>query len=254
MFLFIIAAPCFAQIEWVNNENFSFVLSPCLQLDFITFNNVVDLDSHNKDDHSRYFGVDYSLGLDFNFKKPDHEFYFKLERNGIYDYDAPVFIYKTLTTPGYTRIKAYRNEEFLPQLEEFWYDLPLKIFSARFKTGLFNYEVGKGYAAGTGSFENYGAMIYRRQDNFSWRFFYFRPELVYKNRLGPKVEAEKEEGIDYEPNAANFFAADATFNLGEHKLQPFISVLSDYTHQAKRTNLFATPTDRDILGTAGISA
>ena len=254
LFFLFIAMPCFAQINLVSNDIFSLTLSPYLQTDVISFNNAVDLDSHSKDDRSTYFGIDYSLGFNFNFKAQDQRFFFKLERNGLYDYDAPLFIHDTLTTTGPTHVKAYRNVELLPQLEEFWYELPLNIFATRFKAGLFNYEAGKGYAVGSGSFENYGAMLYRQDDDFSWRIYYFRPDLVYKNRLGPRIELEEEEGIDYQPNAANLFALDATFNLGKNVFQPFISVLSDYTHQGKKTSLFSAPTNRDILGTVGISA
>ncbi|MDD5045020.1 MAG: alginate export family protein [Candidatus Omnitrophica bacterium] len=255
LFLFILVAePCFAQFNLMDNEAFSLALSGYLQTDVISVDNVVDLDSHNKEDRFTYFGIDYSLGFHVTLKKPDHKFYLKLERNGPYDYDAPLFIHNKLTVAGPREIRAYRNEELLPQAEEFWYDLPIKLSTVRLKAGLFGYEIGKGYAMGTGTYENYGAMLYQTGENFVWRLSYLRPDLVYKTRLGPRIKQEVDEGIGYQPNAANFFAIDATFNVGKNSLQPFLTVLSDYTHEDKRSNLFSTTTDRDILGMFGLSA
>ncbi|MCM8763088.1 MAG: hypothetical protein NC829_01790, partial [Candidatus Omnitrophica bacterium] len=210
---FLLISPlCFAQINLLDSENFTFGLIPYLRTDVISFKNVVDLDSYNKDDHTTYLGIDYSLGFDFNFKTQDQRFFFKLERNGPYDYDAPLFIHNTLMVSGQSRIEASRNDELLPQLEEFWYDLPLKFMPLRLKIGLFNYEIGRGYAQGSGSFENYGFMLYQQREIFSWHIYYCRPDLVYKNHLGPRIRQEEDEGIDYQSNAANFFALDATFS------------------------------------------
>ena len=244
-------SPCFGFTA-LESENAIFFMETYYRQDVISFKNVVDLDSHNKDDHTTYFGIDYSLGLRSEFKDHGPIFYLKLERNGPYDYDAPLFIHNTLTVTGPSQIKPYRNEELLPQVEEFWADLPLCPAPLRLKAGLLPYEIGKGYALGTGSFENYGLSLYQPGETFSWRFHYLRPDFVYKNVLGPKVEQERQEGIIYEPNAANFFALDALISTDAHKLQPFVGLLLDRTSAGKRTNLFAAPVHKEMLGTLGL--
>jgi hypothetical protein len=236
----------------LETEDFLLCLENYLRTDLISFNNVVDLDSGNAQDSSTYFGIDYSLAFELKFKNQGPRVYLKFERNGPYDYDAPLFIHHRLTVSGPSGIKAYRREELLPQAEEFWLDFPLAQSPLRFKAGLFAYEVGKGFAQGTGSFENYGLSIYYPGENFNWRLHYFRPDLVYKYRLGPKVRQEKQEGIAYEHNASNYFAFDTTFNSGGNKLQPFIGLLLDNTPSAKRANKFAAPVHREILGTLGL--
>lgn len=233
-------------------ESFIFSMDAYLMTDLISFKNVVDLDSANKDDSTTYLGIDYSLGFELKSKDKGERFYLKLERNGPYDYDAPLFIHNKLTVSGPTRIKAYRDDELLPQAEEFWFELPIMELPLRFKAGLFPYEVGKGFAQGTGTYENYGFSLAHPAENFSWRFYYFRPDLVYKTRLGPKIKQEKEEGIIYKPNAANYFAFDAVFLLDNNKFQPFIGLLLDHTSEGKRTNKFAVPVHKETLGILGL--
>ena len=233
------------------SQNSVFSLETYFRQDVISFKNVVDLDSHNKDDHTTYFGIDYSLGLKSEFKNGGPIFYLKLERNGPYDYDAPLFIHNTLMPAG-SHVDAYRNKELLPQVEELWMDLPIPNTYLRFKAGMFPYDVGKGYAQGSGSCENYGFSLYKGAGDFNWRLHYYRPDFVYKNILGPRIEQEKEQGIDYEPNAANYFAFDAEFSLGKNDFQPFFGLLLDRTSSGKRNNLFAAPVDKEILGTLGL--
>lgn len=249
--VFFIKGLCFGYTV-LETQNSIFSIDSYLRKDIISFKNVVDLDSHNLDDTSTYFGIDYSLGFNLNLKEADQRFYLKLERNGPYDYDAPLFIHNTLTVSGPSHIDPYSNDELLPQAEEFWFDLPIANLPLRFKAGLFPYEVGKGFAQGTGTFENYGFNVYYPSENFSWRFHYFRPDLVYKTRLGPKIRQEREEGIGYEHNATNYFAFDATLISGANKLQPFISVLLDRTSVDKRANKFAAPVHKEILGILGL--
>ncbi len=236
----------------LDTDNFALSMDTYLRSDLISFKNVVDLDSHNKDDQSTYFGIDYSLAFNLNLKKENQQYYLKLERNGPYDYDAPLFIHNTLMVSGPSHIDRYKNDELLPQAEEFWFDLPILDMPLRFKAGLFPYNIGKGFAQGTGSFENYGFNLYHPGENFSCRLNYFRPDLVYKTRLGPKIHQEKDEGIAYEPNAANYFALDAVIGSDKTKFQPFVSILLDRTAVNKRTDLFAAPVRKDILGILGL--
>lgn len=231
-------------------ENFTFSLDTYLRKDLVTFKNVVDLDSANSDDTATYFGIDYNLGFNFKFKDEGPKFYLKLERNGPYDYDAPCFAHNTLMTSGGV-IEEYRNDELLPQLEEFWLDAPL-VDNFRFKVGLYAYEVGNGFSL-NGNYENYGLTLSKESEDFSWSFYYCRPDLSNKNHLGPRIRQEEEQEINYEHNAANFFATDIKLKKGDIFFQPYLGVLADYTSPEKRDNKFSTPIKRDILGTFGFA-
>jgi hypothetical protein len=244
------AVPARAEIEIVKNENFIFSVSPYLRTDGVVLNNNIDLDSKNKDDSSAYLGIDYSLGLNLKFADEGPEAYLKLERNGPYDYDAPLFIHNTLYTST-AKVDRYRGAELLPHVEEFWYDTSLFGLPSRAKGGLFVYEVANNIVSPS-DYENYALSLYSEKENLSWRFFYCRPDLVNKSFLGPRIEQEREQGSHYTPNKANFFAADAVFTVKNHSLQPYVEVLSDYSGE-KRSNLFSTPTHEDILGVFGMA-
>ncbi|MCM8781071.1 MAG: alginate export family protein [Candidatus Omnitrophica bacterium] len=221
-----------------------------LRFDMVNFKNVVDLDSSKKDDTSSYLGLDYSLGFISEFKDTNATLYLKLERNGPFDYDAPLFVHNTLmTSDGVT--EPYRNDELLPQLEEFWLDFPL-FSNFRFKCGLYTYEVGNGFSL-NGSYENYGFTFYHPKENVTWRLYYCRPDLVYKNPLGPHLSQEEVHQIGYNHNAANFFAGDIKFDNQNGWFNSYIGVLVDYTSSNKRDNIFSAPIKREILGTAGLA-
>ena len=234
--------------ELLNTDQLGLALDTYLRTDLVSFKNVVDLDSHNKDGRTVYLGIDYSFALSADFKDSGNKFYFKLERNGPYDYSAPLFIHNTLINSG-GRVEKYRNAELLPQVEEFWLDS--KLFDILgVKAGLYTYEVGNGFAL-NGSYENYGITLYRQTQDLFWRLYYCRPNLVYRNRLGPHIKQEGEQDQRYEPNAANFFAADAKITAGKQAFWPYLGMLADYTSSGKRDNLFAAPIKRDLLGTFG---
>lgn len=247
--IFFVPIYAYASIL-LERESFVLDMDTYLRTDLVALGNVVDLDSHNSADHTVYLGLDYSLGFLSEFKERNLKFYLKLERNGPFDYDAPIFVHKNLMTSGGI-IEEYRNDELLPALEEFWLDTALWS-NFRFKAGLYTYQVGNAFSL-NGSYENYGAMIYKELENFSWRLCYHRPDLVYKNHLGPKIHQEEEQGIEYNHNAANFFATDAKFNIGAHTFWPYVGALADYTAPEKRDNAFSAPIKRDILGTLGMA-
>jgi len=247
--IFLIRGACWGQIVF-DRENFIFSIDSYFRTDCVTFNNTVDLDSGNKDDKTAYLGIDYSLAFKSEFKNEGAKFYLKLERNGPGDYDAPLFVHNTLQTSG-GAISRYRDEELLPGVEEFWTDIPVRDYF-RFKIGLYAYEVGNSLSL-NGSFENYGLSLYKKSDNFSWRIYYCRPDAVYKNPLGKRIPQEEEQGYVYAHNLSNFFAADVNFHIGKNILQPYVGALVDYTSQDKRDNDFSAPTEKDILGTAGLA-
>jgi len=247
--VFLIINSCFGY-SLLETDNFILSSAFYLRNDLVTFKNVVDLDNRNKDDSVTYFGIDYNLSYCLEFKKNGPKFYLKLERNGPYDYDAPLFIHNTLMTQGGV-IEKYHGTQLLPQIEEFWLDMPLADFF-RSKIGLYTYEVGNGFSL-NGGFENFGFTLYKEWENSVFRIYYCRPDLVYKNPLGPRIRQEKEQEIQYDSGASNFFSADAKFNLGKHCLHPYIGALIDYTSEGKRNNSFSAPIKRDILGTAGLA-
>jgi len=148
-------------------------------------------------------------------------------------------------------IEGYRNDELLPQLEELWLDTPL-INNFRLKLGLYTYEVGNGFSL-NGAYENFGFTLSKEWENCVWRIYYCRPDIVYKNHLGPRIRQDEEQGVEYEHNASNFFATDVKFDMGKSSLEPYVGVLADYTSPGKRSNFFTTSIKRDILGTAGFA-
>jgi hypothetical protein len=250
LWVFFLGTSCYGW-TLVETDNFAFSLNSYFRQDIVTFKNVVDLDSRNSDDTTTYFGLDYSLGLKSEFKDIDTLLFVKLERNGPYDYDAPLFVHNTLMTSGGV-IEKYRNDELLPELEEFWVDKAL-IKPWRFKAGLYTYEVGYGFAL-NGGYENYGFTLLRESNPFDLRIYYCRPDVSRKNHLGPRIRQDIEQGISYNHGVANFFATDAKFKSADNFLLPYLGVLADYTSSGKRDNAFSTPIKRDILGTAGLAS
>ncbi|PIQ90733.1 MAG: hypothetical protein COV71_02990 [Candidatus Omnitrophica bacterium CG11_big_fil_rev_8_21_14_0_20_41_12] len=242
------AVSCAYSYELLNTNQLGLTLDTYFRTDLVSFKNVVDLDSHNRDDHAAYLGIDYSFALSGDLKESGNKFYFKFERTGPYDYSAPLFIHNTLINSG-GRVERYRGSELLPQLEEFWFDSKLP-GSFGVKAGLYIYEVGNGFAL-NGNYENYGVSFYKQTQDIFWRLYYCRPDLVYKNHLGPHVEQEIEQGQRYEPNAANFFATDVKITAGNQTFWPYVGMLADYTSAGKRDNLFSAPIKRDLLGTFG---
>jgi len=118
--------------EW---ENYKLGFDAFLRTDVVTFNNVVDLDSNNSMDSCTYFGIDYSLAFDLRRKDDGPEFYLKLERNGPWDYDAPLFIKNRLMVTKNSRVYQYTNDELLPEIEEMWSDFKLFNSPMRFRSG-----------------------------------------------------------------------------------------------------------------------
>jgi len=231
-------------------ENTFFFLDTYFRTDLVAFKNVADLDNKNSDDKTTYLGIDYSFAFKSQAKDESNIFYFKIERNGPFDYDAPVFVHNTLMNSSGV-IEAYRNDELLPQIEEFWLDTALSD-EFRFKIGLYTYAVGNGFSL-NGAYENYGFTLSRKSENALWRLYYCRPDLVYKNHLGPRIRQEEDEGFEYEHNASNFFATDIKFEGENISLQPYVGVLADYTSPGKRDSVLTAPIKRDILGTLGMA-
>jgi len=246
--LILYVAPKVYGAELLNTEELLLALNTYLRMDLVNFKNVVGLDSHNKDDRTTYLGIDYSFALSADFKETQNKCFIKLERNGPYDYDAPLFIHNTLINSG-GRVEKYRGTELLPQVEELWLDSKIR-GNFGFKAGLYIYEVGNGFSL-NGNYENYGFTLYQESQNYLWRLYYCRPDLIYKARLGPHVKQEKEQGQKYEPNAANFFASDIKISGGNQIFWPYVGMLADYTSDGKRDNQFSTPVKKDFLGTFG---
>lgn len=258
VFLFFIFISLFtaglvrAEVKVLEDENYCLSLTPYFRTDVVSLKNNIDLDSHNRDDSTTYLGYDYSLGWDLKLKDNGPQAYLKLERNGPYDYDAPLFIHNTLQT-SVARVDNYDDKYLFPQIEEFWLDIPLQKPPLRIKSGLFTYQVGHGFSL-NGAFENYGINLYSGNDDSKskWNVYYCYPDLASKNHLGPRINQEQIQGIDYEHSKAHFFATDVSFSIGENTFQPYLGVLFDRTND-KRLSYFSTPAHKDILGTFGLS-
>ena len=110
--------------ELLNTEQLVLGLDTYLRTDLVSLKNVVGLNSHDLNSQTTYLGIDYSFAFSGELKDSGSKFYLKLERNGPYDYDAPLFIHHTLNTSG-ANVEKYRNAELAPQVEEFWLDAKL---------------------------------------------------------------------------------------------------------------------------------
>jgi len=249
LLFFLLRGACFGA-PLFETENFTVDLGVYSRTDVISFKNTVDLDSANSDDTTTYLGIDYSLSALVEPKTAGPTYFFKLERNGPGDYNAPLFAHNTLMTSGGV-VEEYRNDELLPNIEEFWVDAPLRN-NLGIKLGLYAYEVGEGLSL-SGAYENYGATLYKKFQNSMLRLYYARPDSFYKVRLGPRIRQDEEQDYRYEHNAANFFAADIKYEWEDNYLNPYIGALTDYTSSGKRDSVFSAPIKRDILGTLGLA-
>ena len=241
----------FAEIKLIEKDQYRFTFSPYARTSYFAFGNNLYLDSHRNDSFS-YMAFYYGLDFDLAFKDEGPEFFASFERNGPWYYDAPLWIDGALQT-SVAPIERYKGTDWLPTLNEYWMDIPLPLGSLRFKGGLLNHSFGNGYAVGMGYYENYGLGFYSSNETFSYGVYYFKPDLSHKIILGPTIQQEREQEIDYQPNAANFFGADISWLLGSNRFQPYIGFLVDETSQDKRDNGFETPTSNDILGTLGVA-
>ncbi|MBF0569721.1 MAG: hypothetical protein HQL18_02975, partial [Candidatus Omnitrophica bacterium] len=247
-----VAGTASAEIAMIDQASFKLTMAPYLRTDVISMSNTTDLDSKLKDDKTTYFGIDYSNAFDLQFKNNGPEFFLKLERNGPYDYDAPIFVHNTLTTSS-GRVDRYRDAELLPHIEEAWGDAPLGVFDTHVKAGIFTYGVGHNLVL-NGSYENYGVNLYRKNDTLAWSLYYCHPDWANKTFLGPRVHQERDQGIDYQYNKANSFATNVSYSPRENTtMQPYCGGLADSSGDT-RTNLFPGAIKSDLLGTVGFSA
>jgi hypothetical protein len=244
--LISVFAPLYAW-QLAETPGYSFGLDVYSRVDGVVIKNVNDLDNRNSDDSTAYLGFDYSLGLLCTGKENKPTVFFKLERNGPYDYDAPLWAHKTLMPWG--PMEKYHGAELLPQLEEFWADVPLA-HQFGVKAGLYTFSVGNGFAV-NGGYENYGASIYQNLEKVSWRLHYMKPDLINKYYWGPRIRQEAEQGIDYQTNNAHLYAADATVRWDTGSLQGYASALVDGTSAGKRDSILSAPVGKDMLGTFG---
>jgi len=243
------ATPARAELNLAETKKTVFSISPLVTTDVIILDNTVDLDSKKRDDRFQYLGLIYSLGFDIKGKDDgEPEIFLKLERYGPYYYDAPAIINNTLQT--FTgKIAPYSGAEYLPELDEFWMDIPLAPTSLRIKAGLFTYEVGHNIALG-GNYENYAVSLYTETDDFQWHLYYAAPDYSNKNLLGPYIKQEKEQGNNWERSKSQFIATDIIVPIKNAAFQPYAGILFDRS-EGKRLNLFTTPTHDDLLGTVG---
>jgi hypothetical protein len=251
LFLLFFVPNVFAEFTLIDQDNWTLGMSVQERTDAVALKNTVDLDSRNSDDTSTYLGIDYNLSLSLKAKDEEGPSAFiKLERNGPYDYDAPIAIHNTLITST-DRVERYRDAQLLPGVEEFWLDLPLGLMPARLKGGLFAYEVGHGISLG-GAYEQFGALFSLSMEPAQWRLYWAYPDAVNENYWGPRLEQEELQGIDYSHDPAQLISTDLKVEGELGSLQGYVGMLLDSAGD-KRTNNFTAPVDRDLLGTAGVS-
>lgn len=240
-----------AEVTLSEADDYILTTSPFLRTDVIMLENTVDLDTKQRDDRFQTVSADYSLAFDFKIKNEGPQVYLKLERNAIYDYDAPLVIHNTLNT-YVGKVSGYCNAELLPKIKEYWADLPIAPDrDIRLKAGLFKYQVGHGIALG-GSYQNYGIELYAHTEQFEWNIYTCWPDYANKPLLGPYIKQEKPEGVDYEHSKAYFVSTDVKVSTEHITAQPYVGMLMDFS-DTRRLNFFQTPTNDDILGTVGIA-
>lgn len=241
---------CFADTQLLKTDDLTETLSAELRTDFISSANTVDLDNKIKTDDYAYLAYEYSFKFDLRYKETV-EFFLKFETIGPGKSDAPLLSdKKILNYTGY--VGDYQGAENLPRIREYWMDSGLPYLPIRFKGGLFRYSVGKGLTSGF--YENYGITLYNENDKFKGRFHYEQPDLTNRIILGPHIKQEKLQGIDYQPNAANLYAFDMEIPFSKkNSIWPYLILLVDRTSDGKRTRVFDTPTDKDMLGTFGFN-
>lgn len=245
------AGPARAEVRVMEGDSYTLEAEPYLRTDFYMMDNTVDLDTKKRDDRVQYIGIDYGLAFDFRMKDGGPRIFFMLERNGFYDYTAPVVIHNTLNT-YLGKVGGYTNYELLPKVKEYWGDVSVAPSEEiRFRGGLFKYEVGHGISL-NGSYQNYGMEIYSESDSFSWNVYTCWPDYSNKQLLGPYIYQEKPQGVDWEHSKSYFLAADMKASAGCLSVEPYVGLLMDFS-EGKRLSFFQTPTRDDVLGTAGIS-
>jgi len=240
-----------AEVRMAENENYTLEAMPYVRTGFYMMENTVDLDTKKRDDRTQYIGIDYGLAFELRAKDEGPRVYLEFERNGFYDYAAPIVIHNTLQT-YLGKVGGYCNAELLPKVKEYWADVPVvQSENIRFKGGLFRYAVGHGISL-NGSYQNYGMEMYSETESFSWNVYTCWPDYANKQLLGPYIDQEKPQAVDWDHGKTYFLAADMKASAGHLSVEPYVGVLMDFS-EGKRLNFFQTPTRDDILGTAGVS-
>lgn len=242
----------FSEVKLSEGESYVLEAASGVRTDFFMLENTVDLDTKQRDDRVEYIGLDYRFEFDFRMKDESLRLFVNLERNGFYDYDAPIVINNTLNT-FLGKVGGYTNYELLPKVKDYWGDM--RIVSGpdiRIKGGLFKYEVGHGISL-NGSYQNYGIELYTETEGFRWNVYTCWPDIANKQLLGPYITQEKPQMVDYEHSKSYFLSTDMKVSHGGFSLQPYVGLLMDFSI-GKRQNVFLAPTDNDTLGTVGISS
>jgi len=266
IFLFFVCAvlfssgfcsPLWADLELVGKEgvllsrgitDWQILMDGMLRSSYNNLGYVQTLDCKRKDDLQDYMGYQYYFGFDVKFKD-EYEGYIKFSSLTADRSEAPLFPQRNIHTL-YGDVKAYRKEYLLPQLQEWWLDVPLGYSDIRVRAGLFPYSVGVGIALG-GYYEKYGVNLYSETDKLSWRLHFDVPDVENKWHVGPRTLADEEFfGFRYDSRAW-FFAGDMTVKLKEFECQPYLGILLDRTPWWKRSSPYAIPVDEDYLGTYG---
>jgi len=248
--MMILSGSAACEVNLISEKYYDVTMTFDERTDLVTFGNTLFLDNKVKEDKNAYIGIDAYLDLKAQFKDDGPVLYMKAGRNGPFNLDAPIMIDRKLRTSADT-MRQYAYSEYLPYIREYWADIPLGRLPVRVKTGLFFYSVGHGIAM-TGNYENYGVRIQDKLKDLTWNLYYCYPDLANK-RLGPVIDQEKAQGVGYQHSKANFFASDICYTVACSTFQPYVGVLIDHTGP-RRWNFYSTPTVRDTLGTAGMSA
>ncbi|MEK6647336.1 MAG: hypothetical protein AABY84_11765 [Candidatus Firestonebacteria bacterium] len=218
------------------------------RISYNMISNTTDLSS-DSDDNAGYLSYLYDIGFYLKYAGST-EFFLKMVRATRSNYDAPVSGSKIVVWPGSEFDKYTSTESILPRITEYWLDVPIleSSMNTRFKAGLFSNILGNGFVGG--KYENYGFSFYNTSGKIKYNFHTEIADYNNKILLGPHIEQEK--FFTYNDTNAYLVSADFRINMGHFNFEPYVSLLRDTTQNSSRESLIATPTDEDILGTAGM--
>lgn len=259
IFLLFVPRPCGAQSKSAQTQkynspekessNWAFSPGVHLRTSYNFVGNTVDLDTARNDDKTSYLG--YAYDFTFDLRHLDGlEFYAFVERRGRADYDAPLTGERSIHSL-FGRYHWYNQGDMTPRLREYWFDIPLTgTQDVDFKLGLYPYgrEIGNRIALG-GKYENYGTTASGVTELVDWNLHWEKEDLNNRIHLGKVIDFDKVNRFN--DTSAYFYAGDATFKLGQQKLQLYCGWLQDRTPENSRLSKYATAVKKENLITPG---
>lgn len=234
-------------------HDWAFHFGTHLRTSYNLLGNTVDLDRNKGADEVQYLGYVYDFTIDIRHIS-GVEVYGFIERRGRADYDSPLWGSRSIETI-FGQYHYYRYTDMFPRVRELWAEIPLnRTRSYTLKVGLFPYgrEIGNRMVMG-GKYENYGFTLARKGERVDWNLHWEAEDINNRIHLGKVIDFDKVNR--YNDTDAFFQAADLNLKFGknlEHRFQPYIGWLADWTSTPNRANAFTKVVDSEALITPGL--